>query len=100
MVHELLMEGKENATTGRKLCQILGIKQRDLTLAVERERKDGQPICASTSFPCYGYYLAADSREMAQYCRSLEHRRDEITKTLAACNGMLADLPEVACYDD
>ncbi|MCD8120814.1 MAG: hypothetical protein LUE65_01045 [Clostridiales bacterium] len=93
MIHELLMEGRENARTGRELCKVLGIKQRDLTLAVERERKDGKPICASTSSPAMGYYLAESRAEMERYCRSLSHRRDELGKTLLACNKMLADLP-------
>lgn len=92
MIFELLSEGAENAITGRELCEILNIKMRDLTAAIERERRDGKPICAKTgSNP--GYYLAANKEEMAGYCKSLLHRAGEIFKTRRACIQTIDKLP-------
>lgn len=92
MIAEILTEGKENARTGRELRNLLHITARDLTAAIEKERRDGQPICASTgSNP--GYYLAADKEEMQQYCNSLMRRAGEIHKTRRACIKTIAKLP-------
>lgn len=92
MIHELLREGKKTAITGRTICQVLGITQRDLIRAISRERKEGKPICASTGkFP--GYYLAKERGEMEQYCNSLKQRGIEIFKTRQACLKTLEGLP-------
>lgn len=48
MVYEVLLKGRENAITGKEICSILDIKARDLTAAIERERREGKAICAST----------------------------------------------------
>ena len=45
---EVLGKGVSNATPGRQLCSLLGITPRELTKAVENERRSGQPICASS----------------------------------------------------
>ena len=77
MIFEVLAEGAENARTGKEICKLLNITARDLTAAIERERRQGQPICASTgSNP--GYFLAANQEEMQHYSRSLLHRAGEI----------------------
>lgn len=94
MIHEILAEGAENAQTGRVICKLLHITARDLTAAIERERRDGKPICASTDSTNPGYYLAADKEEMQQYCRSLSHRAGEIHKTRQACLQTIGALPE------
>ena len=92
MIHEILLRGAENALTGREICKRLCITARDLTQAVERERRQGYPICASTgSNP--GYYLAANQSEMERYCNSLLHRAGEIHKTRRACLATMDDLP-------
>lgn len=92
MIHEILAEGADNALTGREICRILGINPRDLTQAIERERRQGKPICASTgSTP--GYYLAANQQEMQAYCNSLLHRAGEIHATRRACLKTLDSLP-------
>lgn len=92
MICEILLKGEQNAQTGREICTLLNISMRDLTAAVERERRDGQPICASTgSNP--GYYLAADREEMQRYCNSLMRRAGEIHKTRKACIKAMAALP-------
>lgn len=94
MIHEFLLEGAENAQTGKEICKQLHITARDLTAAIEQERRDGKPICASTDSTRPGYYLAADKEEMQRYCRSLFHRAGEIHKTRKACLKTLDNLPE------
>lgn len=92
MIFEMLSEGAENARTGKEICSLLKINARDLTAAIERERRAGKPICASTgSNP--GYFLAANQDEMQRYCRSLLHRAGEIHKTRQACIATLDKLP-------
>ncbi len=94
MVKELLNSGKENAIRSRDLCaQLGGIEQRVLTAAVERERRDGAPICASYG-PRPGFYLAESKGDMLEYCRVLEHREKEIAKTRRACQAAAETLPE------
>lgn len=93
VIYEMLAEGEQNARTGKEICSLLHITQRDLTAAVERERRDGQPICASTG-AAPGYFLAADRSEMERYCKSLAHRAKEIRKTRKACLQTLDSLPQ------
>lgn len=92
MIYEMLSEGAENARTGKEICKLLDITARDLTIAIERERRQGRPICASTgSTP--GYFLAANKDEMQRYCNSLMHRAGEIHKTRRACIKAMEGLP-------
>lgn len=93
MIYEILLEGKENAQTSRAICSLLNINSRDLTIAIERERRAGRPICASSG-EIPGYYIAANRAEMQQYCDRLKHRAGEIFKTRAACLQTLEGLPE------
>lgn len=88
-----LSKGAENARSGRDLCAILGVDARTLTAAIDRERRQGKPICAITRGPQRGYYLAADQEEMERYCASLHHRTKEMQKTLRACLKTLSSLP-------
>lgn len=82
MIHEILPIGKENAIPGRDLMSMLGLKDlRELTQLVERERKDGFPICASTSGE-KGYYLAADATELEEYIKSLGRRIHNVGRTM------------------
>lgn len=39
---------------------------RDLTQLIERERKDGFPICAATDMNSHGYYLAVNQATLAK----------------------------------
>ena len=92
MIKELLLEGKENAQSGRDLANIAGLTLRELTAQIERERRAGAPICAhSGKNP--GYYLAASADELQEYCNALEHRAGELNKTRAACLDTLDTLP-------
>lgn len=94
MVYEILLTGAENAQNGRDICGLLHISKRELTQTVERERRQGHPICASTDAKNPGYYLAKDREEMQGYCNSLYHRAGEIHKTRNACKKAMANLPE------
>lgn len=94
MIYEILSEGAENAQTGKEICNLLHITARDLTAYIERERRQGKPICASTDSRSPGYFLAADKEEMQRYCRSLNHRAGEIHKTRRACLQTIEGLPE------
>ena len=93
MIAEYLEKGVDNAKSGRELCALLGITARELSKAVEVERRQGQPICASSNGEKPGYYLAANKQEMHNYCRSLWHRAGEIHKTRRACLQTMGDLP-------
>ena len=84
--------GKENAITANELCALLNISGRDLSAAVERERRKGSPICASNG-KRPGYYLAANKEEMQEYCKSLYKRAGEIHKTRKACLISMINLP-------
>lgn len=84
MVYEILNHGAENAQSATDLCKVLGVHRRELVAAVQRERKAGKPICASTS-GSMGYFIAADQDEMTRYCESLLHRENEITAVRKAC---------------
>ncbi len=93
MIYELLTTGAENAKTGKSLCRLLNLTPRDITLIVERERREGKPICATSSGKNPGYYIAATQEEMQSYCRSLNHRAGEIHKTRRACLKAAENLP-------
>lgn len=83
MISELLSTGRENARTGRELAAFLQCDIREVTQQIERERRDGQPICAgSGEIP--GYYLAADADELQRYCERLNRRAGEMQKTRRA----------------
>ena len=98
MIAEILFTGRENARTGKALCVLLNLTMRELTQGIERERRQGQPICASTgSNP--GYFLAANKDEMQRYCSSLQRRAGEIHKTRRACIKTIEQLP-AGDYDE
>lgn len=92
MISEILAEGAENARTGKEICRLLNITARELTIAVERERRAGKPICANTGTNP-GYYMATNQAEMQRYCKSLMRRAGEIHKTRRACIKTIDELP-------
>ena len=94
MINGILLEGEENATTAKELCKLLGMKHRELTQQIERERREGQPICASCNSTRPGYYLAQDKEQMQDYCGRLLHRMREIAATMRACKAAGESLPE------
>ena len=82
MITEILSTGRANAISGRDLAFYFGCNIRDITKAVERERRQGSPICA-TSGNVQGYYLGSTD-EVRDYCRRLEHREKELSITRQA----------------
>lgn len=92
MIYELLAEGRENARTGRDLAKYCGCNIRDITEQIERERRQGHPICAATGGENPGYYLAADEDELAHYCNNLRRRAIEMFKTRQALVSVLRQL--------
>lgn len=83
MIHEILGTGKENAKTGREISILLGLDIRKVTQQIERERREGRPICAATG-DNPGYYLPADPEELEDYCNRIKHRAIELFKTRQA----------------
>ena len=89
---KVLPSGKENAVPGWKLVKILGLKDlRDLTQLVERERRDGSPICASTGAE-KGYYLADGPEELEDYLKSLNRRVKNINRTVVHLEDTLSNM--------
>lgn len=84
MVSEFLFIGKEYARTARDLAHQLHTEPRNITQQVERERRQGIPICATSDPERPGYYLAADDDDLQQYCDKLRKRAGEIFKTRRA----------------
>ncbi len=99
MIAELLLTGEENPTTAKDLCKMTGFKHRDLTQLIEKERREGQPICASCDSTKPGYYLAKDRQEMKAYCGRLSHRLGEIAATLRGCKRSMEQLAEGGAED-
>ena len=90
---KILPSGKENAVPGWKLVEILGLKDlRDLTQLVERERRDGSPICASTESAAPGYYLADGPEELEAYLKSLNRRVKNINRTVVHLEDTLSNM--------
>ena len=76
-IADYLGVGRENAIPRRDLERLTGLAPREVSLAVERERRSGVPILADGS----GYYLPASDEERAACVRSLRHRAREILIT-------------------
>lgn len=81
MISEHLEHGAAHAITAKELSKALGISRRLLSKAIEQERRQGIPICASTDASNPGYYLAANEAELDAYTRQLWKRAGEIHKT-------------------
>lgn len=82
-VAEYLNTGRENAITAQELAAVLECPARAVTIQIERERREGVPICAACG-DNPGYYIAANEEELQTYCRQLQGRIDETTATLQA----------------
>ena len=81
-VSDVLLSGRENAITGSELIKLLGLERlRDLTMLIERERRQGSAICASVSTQRPGYYLADSPDELEAYIQSLNRRIKNIEIT-------------------
>ena len=92
-IADYLHTGPENAQSAKELCDLLHLDPRELTAAVQRERREGSPICSSSGNKP-GYYLASTKGEMQDFCDSLRHRAGEIHATRKACLKTIDKLPE------
>jgi len=84
LIFEILDRGREHATSGAALCDFFECDLRTITAQIERERLAGAPICATTNGNRPGYYLAADEKELKDYCDALQHRAGRIFRTRQA----------------
>lgn len=80
-ISAVLCMGADNAMTGEVLASLFDCNQREVSQAIERERRDGVPICASCDPACPGYFLASDPGELALYLASLDRRLRNIAVT-------------------
>ena len=88
-VADVLPHGAGNAVDGQTLATAMGFKSvRELSKRIERERRAGQPICASVSGERRGYFMG-DPNELWLYLRSLDRRLREVRRTRDACEDTL-----------
>lgn len=80
-ISDYLRAGKKNARTARELAQVFNCDMRDISARIEKERRQGAPICASCDSRRPGYYLAETSEELQEYCRTLHNRAGQIYLT-------------------
>ena len=84
-VAAVLPEGKRNARPGREIASLLGLRSvRELTQAVERERRCGVPVCASNDSAAPGYFMPESPEELAEYLSSLRRRLRAVGRTATA----------------
>lgn len=93
MISELLARGKENAIPARELAAVLNCDIRTVAELVQKERREGKPICAMCRGRS-GYYLAANQDELDGYCKGLFKRAGELHKTRRALVKVLDTLPK------
>lgn len=92
-IQNFLGHGKGNAIPGRKLLELVGGKDlRTISKAVEAARRDGIPVCATTSPDGPGYFLAENVHELSGYLRSLDHRLREVRKTRTHLEAVLRSM--------
>lgn len=95
MIYEILSEGEKNARTAKELCADLGVSGKDwrvISKAVEHERRQGKPICASCNSRYPGYYRPASPEDLQQYINRLYKRGGEIFKTRRALQKTLEEM--------
>lgn len=76
MIADFLAEGKENARTGRELATLFGCDIRTITEQIERERRDGQPICAISRGRKPGLLFSGRRGRTAKLLRQTERQGD------------------------
>ena len=90
-VATVLPTGKGNALPGREIARLLGFRSaREVSAAVERERRLGLPICASCDAAAPGYYMPESPEELTEYLGSLRRRRRAVGRTATAREESLA----------
>lgn len=95
MIEELLNTGRENTRTGRELAAELRCDLRTVVEMVEKERRDGKPICAVSKGAKPGYYIAEYKEDAESYCESLKHRAIAIFTTMHAVEKAAGKLPSL-----
>lgn len=65
-VADLLPVGREHLVSSSSLCAVLGCTRRELQKAIQRERADGETICATSGDPA-GYWMAESQEDWNQY---------------------------------
>ena len=93
MISDLLGHGKAAAITGKDLAIMTGVNLRGVTAMIERERRDGKPICAVLDGSTRGYFLPANRDELKEYLLLLGSRINNLAITHKACAAQLEDLP-------
>lgn len=89
-VSDWLPSGAENAVSAKTLAAVLGVGNvRAVSRLVERERRNGIPVCATTGGEGRGYFLAASPGELKRYLDSLNRRIGEVCRTRNACEETL-----------
>lgn len=83
-IYDVLSKGAANAQTGRELAEQFNCNIRDISKAIEKERREGKPICANARGKYAGYYIAETPEELEAYCKQLYHRGGELFKTRRA----------------
>lgn len=94
MIHEVLMTGADNPTTGKELAEMFSCSIRDITEQIQNERRQGHPICSKCDGRNAGYYMAADREELQDYCKRLHKRAGEIHKTRRHLLKAMETMPE------
>ena len=89
MIYEMLLTGPDNAISATHLARVLNAHKRDISKTVERERREGRPICATCNSENPGYYLPADPEEIEHYINRLRHREAEIATTREALTAIM-----------
>lgn len=69
-IFDLLPTGKENAISSRKLCEIVGVNDRQLRKMILNERESGLLIMSNAGKG--GYYLPATESEIDDFIRMNE----------------------------
>lgn len=84
----ILPKEKENAMTATELAALTGVDPRQITREIQRIRRGGVPVCASSG-EMPGYWISEDPREVEQYCKTLDRRLKNIRATREAVGGAL-----------
>ncbi len=75
---DCLATGAENAVTGKTLAKILGCNERDVTIAVNALRKQGEFICSGSG----GFYLPSDDEDIKYFVKNMKGRITDMQKAL------------------
>lgn len=75
---DFLSVGEENAVTAKELSKILNWNTREVTIAVNALRKQGEIICSSGN----GFYLPSDDSDVRCFIRQMNSRIADMTKAM------------------